>query len=68
MASHDYDTKMIWADQLSSEHVLVGERGGLSAIVGECKLSSAMPGLFVAETEHGTLYLDPDIAVEVLDD
>ena len=67
-ATHDYNTKLVWADKLNSEHVLVGECGGLSAIVGECKLSSAMPGLFMAETEHGTLYLDPDEAVEVLNE
>jgi len=44
---------------LDSTDVLVGECEGLSAVFGSYA-SSAMPGLLVVETEHGSLYLDPD--------
>lgn len=45
---------------------LVGEAGGHSQIIGECAPSSAIPGMWRVETEHGVLFLDPDFDVEVL--
>jgi hypothetical protein len=51
--------------ELSGEDVLVGECEGLSAIFTVAP-SSAMPGLLVVETEHGSLYLDPDESSTVL--
>ncbi len=44
---------------------LVGSSGGLSSIYGT-NPSAAMPGLVLVSTEHGALYLDPDIAYPVL--
>lgn len=63
--THDYETKKVRAAQLTNEHVLVGESGGLSAIY-ELGPSSAMPGFMRVETEHGPLYLDPDHEYDVL--
>lgn len=47
---------------------LVGDFGGLTLISGDVKPSAAMPGLLHVETEHGTLYLDPDLDHQVLQD
>lgn len=49
-----------------SDHVLVGDNGGLSAITGEVSPSSAHPGCMMVETEHGTLYFEDDEQVRVL--
>lgn len=40
--------------------VLVGDAGGRSAITGNIDPSSVVLGALAVETEHGTLYLDPD--------
>jgi hypothetical protein len=40
--------------------VLIGGAEG-TTLIESVSESSAMPGLLVVETEHGSLYLDPDI-------
>jgi len=52
------------ATNLLPGDVLVGEAGGRSAIFGLTP-SSKLPGLLVVDTEHGSLYLDPDKEYEV---
>jgi hypothetical protein len=64
-STHNYTTALLPAIDLDSTMVLVGESGGLSAVYDVAN-SYAMPGLLVVETEHGSLYLDPDLHVEVL--
>lgn len=65
--THDYNTKKVPGSDLTNEHVLVGESGGLSAIY-ESGPSGSMPGFMRVETEHGPLYLDPDEFYDVLDE
>lgn len=43
---------------------LIGECGGHSLITGAITESSMVPGTFSVETEHGTLYLPSEEAVE----
>jgi hypothetical protein len=64
-ATHDDDTAQVLGRELGSEHVLIGEAGGLSAVYTS-RASSAMPGLVCVETEHGPLFLDPDHPYTVL--
>lgn len=64
--THDYDTKPVLGSRLDGTMTLVGESGGLSSIY-RVTSSSAMPGLMMVETEHGPLYLDPDLEYDVLD-
>lgn len=64
--THDYDTTFVLARDLDSTHVLVGESGGLSAVYNNAGASSVMMGFVVIETEHGTLYLDPEEECEVI--
>lgn len=64
-ATHDYDTTTITAAALNSTHVLVGESGGLSAVF-ETEPSHVIEGTLRVETEHGSLYLDPDDEVDIL--
>ena len=61
--AEDTFTKSAWG--LEPGDVLVGSAGGRT-VVENVEPSSAMPGLLAVETEHGTLYLDPDLGVEVL--
>jgi hypothetical protein len=63
--THDYLTAPALGRQLTSEHVLVGDSGGLSAIY-EVQPSSLLQGMLRVETEHGPLYLDPDEHYSVL--
>jgi len=44
---------------------LVGDHGGLSLITGEIASSSLMTGMIALETEHGTVYLDPEVEVTI---
>lgn len=44
---------------------LVGGHGGLALIVGDIEASSLMMGSLAVETEHGTIYLDPDGDVQI---
>lgn len=44
---------------------LVGDHGGLSLITGEIVRSSMMMGTIAFETEHGTVYLDPEAEVMI---
>lgn len=62
--THDYTTKPVKGKDLTGEHVLVGESGGLSAIY-DSKPSSLVLGMQMVETEHGALMLDPDHDYEV---
>ncbi len=64
MGSHDYKTRPVLGRDLGSEHVLVGQSGGLSAVY-DPNPSTAMPGLLVVTTEHGHLYLDPEGSYDV---
>jgi hypothetical protein len=68
--THDYDTKYVPGRDVTDQHVLVGRSGGLSAVYGTYGPIYWAPGIvatLVVETEHGTLYLDPTEAYEVLD-
>lgn len=65
MSTHDEHTQTVAANTLTSNDVLVGEAGGLSAVY-DIYPSSAMPGCLAVETEHGTLYLDEDDQCVVL--
>jgi len=65
-ATHDYQTTEVFACDLDASRVLVGQCGGLSAIVGDVSRSYVVMGCYAIETEHGTLYLDPAEKVEVL--
>lgn len=47
---------------------LVGDADNLSCITGEVYESSTVPGLMAVETEHGTLYLDPEEEVLISED
>lgn len=64
--THDYPTRLVLGDDLNGSMTLVGESGGLSSIYSVSP-SSSLPGLLVVETEHGPLYLDPDMEYDVLD-
>jgi hypothetical protein len=63
-AAHDYTTRLVLAAELCSSDVLVGECGGLSAVFS-VKDSLVMPGCVAVETEHGNLYLDAELEVDV---
>lgn len=58
-------TVSMYVTELEPGDVLVGSYGGHSS-VEDVAPSSARPGLYVVETEHGALYLDPELEVEVL--
>jgi hypothetical protein len=60
----NYPTLTIKASELNSTHVLVGDCDGLSAVFNVYP-SNIMPGCVAIETEHGTLYLEADIDVNV---
>lgn len=45
---------------LTEDHTLVGDHGGLSAIMEPVRLSSFKEGFVTVVTEHGYLMLDPD--------
>lgn len=62
--THDHAVKLLPAKRLDNTHVLIGESGGLSAVYSV--EDGAMGGLAV-ETEHGTLYLNHEDEVSVLD-
>lgn len=54
------------ANELVTGDIIVGDSGGLSAIIGEVYESNAMRGFYAVETEHGTLYLADDDEIEHL--
>ena len=45
---------------------LIGDWGGTASVSGEIYESLVMPGLVAIETEHGTVYLEPELEVQVL--
>ena len=47
---------------------LVGDHGGLSLIVGDVEPSGLVMGSIAFETEHGTVYLDPDNEARISED
>jgi hypothetical protein len=54
---------------LQGDEVFVGDMGGLSRITESGSgPSSSLPGFYVANTEHGCLYLDLDGYVTILAD
>ena len=62
--THDYDTKFIAFKYLNGTHVIVGECGGLSAV-----LTPTYPterGYYSVDTEHGNLHSFGDDLVQVL--
>jgi len=67
MTTHDYTTKLVKGSELTDEHVLVGESGGLSAVY-EVNPGSLLPELVTVWTEHGALLLDPDNEYDVFDE
>lgn len=62
----DYAVKSVRVMDLTPQHVMVGESGGLSAVY-DCFPSIVMKDCMVVETEHGSLYLESDDMVDVLD-
>ncbi len=54
-------------DELSGGETLVSASGAQLVISGEVSRSNAMPGTYAVETEFGTLYLDENEPVHVLD-
>ena len=65
--THDYETKEVKVTALNGTHVIVGDCGGLSAVFDVVE-STLMPELYLVETEHGTMYFDPDEKLTVLAD
>lgn len=63
-ATHDYPAKLIPAKRLDGTHVLVGQSGGLSAVY---EVNDGAMGGLAVDTEHGTLYLNPEDEVSVYD-
>lgn len=62
-------TRTVKVSDLEGNEVFVGDMGGLSRITDSGSgPSSTSPGSYVAYTEHGSLYMDLDIEVTVLDD
>lgn len=57
-------TKSVSIDTLAGR-TLVGDCFGESIITGEVYESSVFKGMWIAETEHGSLLLDPDNEVLV---
>lgn len=47
---------------------LVGDHGGHSAITGEISPSGLVMGTVSIETEHGTIYLDPEESIDIVED
>lgn len=47
---------------------LAGDHGGLSLIVGDAEPSGLVMGTIAFETEHGTVYLDPDSEARISED
>lgn len=47
---------------------LIGDQGGHSLITGTTRKSGLVMGTLSVETEHGTVYLDPESEVEVCED
>lgn len=47
---------------------LVGDRGDLSLITGDINASSLIMSTLVVETEHGTVYLDPEAEIRISED
>lgn len=59
-------TRTLTAHELASGHVIVGDSGGTS-MVHEKYNSSVMRDMYAVETEHGTLYMDMEETLTVLD-
>lgn len=47
---------------------LKGSHGGSSLITGNVEPSGLVPGTTSIETEHGTVYLDSDLDVEIIEE
>lgn len=64
-----HKTRLVKVSELLGDETFVGDMGGLSHTTeADSGPSSSMPGFYVANTEHGALYLDMDDEVLVLDD
>jgi hypothetical protein len=59
------NTVNISGSKIASGNTLVGDSGGLSLIY-ETSESSIMLGLLKVDTEHGSLYLDPEKDYEII--
>jgi hypothetical protein len=64
--THDHDTLPVKPADLDPSMVIVGECGGLSAIFEAPEESNVLPGHYLVTTEHGNLYLDGDLTVDIL--
>lgn len=58
----------IKVSELNSGDILIGDSGNHSVVNGNLYTSSSVPGITVVETEHGSLYMDPDMEVEIADE
>lgn len=65
-ATHDYATKQVLGRDLTGDHVLVGESGGLSALFS-APTSGYTRTSMIVDTEHGMLIVDPGHSYDVLD-
>lgn len=63
-----FQRREVLGSEIQPGDVLQGDSGGYSRVNGNVSPSSAMPGLIAVETEHGTLYADPDTEYTVLRD
>ena len=59
------DIPAIVADPKRGIVSLVGDHGGHALITGDITLSSLMMGMIAIETEHGTVFLEPEAEVEI---
>lgn len=59
------DIPSIVADENRGIVSLLGDHGGLSLITGEMHMSSVHLEMLRIETEHGSVYLAPDLEVEI---
>lgn len=64
----DPRTVEVYPAQLTGGETIVGDAGGHLVISGEVYASSSMPGMYAVENEFGTLYLDADLTVQILDE
>lgn len=67
MSIHNTRTVRVKDLDGSEGYALVGDQGGITNITGEVYDSSVIPGCKAIEVEHGTLYVDNDEEIGVLD-
>lgn len=61
-----YDYETVAAGELQSGDIMIGHLGGISAV--DCVYASdVMNGCTVVDTEHGSLYIDSDEPVVIME-